>query len=66
MTLKDGKWDVDNSETLPEGRMAQISIHELICSQEIVRADERVRKLAADVGESNNRPLPKDYINLSF
>lgn len=31
--------------------MAQLSVYELIEAEEIVRADERVRKLAADVGK---------------
>lgn len=53
MSFKDEKWAVDSSEKLPEGRMAQLSVYELIEAEEIVRADERVRKLAADVGKSS-------------
>ncbi|KAF8606428.1 peroxisomal copper amine oxidase [Ceratobasidium sp. AG-I] len=50
LSFKDDKWVVDGAEKLPEGRMAQLSVYELIEAEEIVRADERVRKLAADVG----------------
>ncbi|KAG8681374.1 hypothetical protein FRC09_017533, partial [Ceratobasidium sp. 395] len=50
LSLKDEKWIVDSAEKLPEGRLAQISVNELIEAAEVVRADERVRKLAADVG----------------
>ncbi|KAG8744999.1 hypothetical protein FRC10_009107 [Ceratobasidium sp. 414] len=49
-SLKDEKWTIDSAEKLPEGRLAQISVNELIEAADIVRADERVRKLAADVG----------------
>ncbi|QRV89473.1 primary-amine oxidase [Ceratobasidium sp. AG-Ba] len=50
LSLKDESWIVDSAEKLPEGRMAQLSLFELIEAEEIVRADERVQKLAADVG----------------
>ncbi|KAG9123675.1 hypothetical protein FRC07_014312 [Ceratobasidium sp. 392] len=50
LTFKGEKWTVDTAEKLPEGRMAQLTVYELIEAEEIVRADERVRKLAADVG----------------
>lgn len=33
--------------------MPQLSVYELIEAEQIVRNDERVQKLAADVGESS-------------
>jgi hypothetical protein len=50
VSVKNEKWSVDSAEKLPEGRMAQLCVNELIEAAEIVRADERVKKLAADVG----------------
>ncbi|KAG9089314.1 hypothetical protein FS749_001435, partial [Ceratobasidium sp. UAMH 11750] len=50
LSFKDDKWAVDAAEKLPEGRMAQLTVYELLEAEEIVRADERVRKLAAEVG----------------
>ncbi|QRW02902.1 primary-amine oxidase [Ceratobasidium sp. AG-Ba] len=50
LSLLEGKWNIDNAEKLPEGRQPQISINELVQAADVVRADERVQKLAADVG----------------
>ncbi|KAG9099696.1 hypothetical protein FRC07_010502, partial [Ceratobasidium sp. 392] len=41
LSLKDEKWSVDSAEKLPEGRLAQISVNELIEAADVVRADER-------------------------
>ena len=38
-------------EKLPEGVQPQISVEELLLCEEIIRKDERVIKLAAEVGE---------------
>lgn len=43
---------MDSLEILPEGIQPQITVEELLLCEDIVRADERVRKLAADVGVS--------------
>jgi primary-amine oxidase len=53
LTRTDDTWVVDSSEKLPEGTMPQLSVYELIEAEQIVRNDERVQKLAADVGEYN-------------
>lgn len=66
LSVKDDKWVVDSSEKLPEGRMAQLSVYELIEAEEIVRADERVRKLAADVGKLNTLPIRLTFIYPPF
>ncbi|OBZ73100.1 Peroxisomal primary amine oxidase [Grifola frondosa] len=50
LSLKNGEWEVDLIEKLPEGVQPQISVEELCLCEEIIRADERVKKLAADVG----------------
>ncbi|KAI0755527.1 peroxisomal copper amine oxidase [Fomes fomentarius] len=50
VSLHGQDWAVDTLETLPEGVQPQISVEELLLCEEIIRADERVRKLAADVG----------------
>jgi primary-amine oxidase len=46
----DDKWVVESLDLLPEGTQPQISVEELIDCEVIVRNDERVRKLAKDVG----------------
>ena len=51
VSLKDGRWEVDAIEQLPEGVQPQISVEELLLCEDIIRKDERVVKLAADVGE---------------
>ncbi|CAE7052540.1 unnamed protein product [Rhizoctonia solani] len=50
LSFQAAEWVVDGTEQLPEGTMPQLSVQELIEAEEIVRADERVRKLCADVG----------------
>lgn len=39
-------------DKLPEDVQPQISVEELLMCEEIIRADERVIKLAAEVGTS--------------
>lgn len=65
LTLKDDQWAADGSETLPGDRTAQISIHELHRSEEVVRADERVRELAARAGVSPDQ-IHADGWSLGF
>lgn len=43
-------WEVDTIDQLPEGVQPQISVEELLLCEDIIRADERVIKLAKDVG----------------
>jgi len=50
LSLKDGVWTVDTLDKLAEGIQPQISVEELIACEEVVRKDERIRKLAKDVG----------------
>jgi len=50
LALKDGVWEVETIEKLPEGIQPQISVEELLLCEDIIRADERVIKLAKDVG----------------
>ncbi|TFY63045.1 hypothetical protein EVJ58_g3471 [Rhodofomes roseus] len=50
LSLKDGKWEVDTVEKLPEGVQPQISVEELLLCEKIIREDKKVQKLAADVG----------------
>ncbi|KAH9847764.1 peroxisomal copper amine oxidase [Lenzites betulinus] len=50
VTLHGQDWVVDVVDKLPEGVQPQISVEELLLCEEIIRADERVIKLAADVG----------------
>ncbi|CAE6427598.1 unnamed protein product [Rhizoctonia solani] len=50
LSFKESEWVVDDAERLPEGQMPQLSVNELIEAEQIVRNDERVRKLCADVG----------------
>ncbi|KAG9049364.1 hypothetical protein FS837_010578, partial [Tulasnella sp. UAMH 9824] len=54
LTLSTDKkaWVVDEIETLPEGTQPQITVEELIECDELVRKDETVLKLAAEVGVS--------------
>lgn len=51
LALNGGDWAVETIEKLPEGVQPQISVEELLLCEEIIRADERVRKLAKDVGK---------------
>ena len=44
------KWVVEKLTKLPVGVQPQITVQELIMAEETIRADEGVRKLAADVG----------------
>ena len=41
---------MDTIDKLPEGVQPQISVEELLLCEDIIRADERVIKLAKDVG----------------
>ncbi|KAF8754266.1 amine oxidase [Rhizoctonia solani] len=50
LSFKESEWVVDGTEQLPEGQMPQLSVNELIEAEQIVRNDERVKKLCADVG----------------
>lgn len=50
MSLHGQDWVVDTLEKLPEGVQPQISVEELLLCEEIIRADERVIKLAGEVG----------------
>lgn len=42
---------MESLEKLPEGVQPQITVEELLLCEDIIRADEQVRKLAADVGQ---------------
>ncbi|PCH34866.1 hypothetical protein WOLCODRAFT_27512 [Wolfiporia cocos MD-104 SS10] len=50
ISLKDGQWEVDTLEKLPEGVQPQISVEELLLCEKIIREDKRVQQLAAEVG----------------
>lgn len=50
LALKDGQWEVETLEKLPEGVQPQISVEELLLCEKIIREDKQVQKLAADVG----------------
>ncbi|KAI0077943.1 hypothetical protein K474DRAFT_1660954 [Panus rudis PR-1116 ss-1] len=50
LSLNDGEWAIDAVEKLPEGVQPQISVEELLLCEDIIRADERVIKLAKEVG----------------
>ncbi|KAI0668175.1 peroxisomal copper amine oxidase [Trametes maxima] len=50
LSLNGQDWVVDSIEKLPDGVQPQISVEELLLCEEIIRADERVIKLAAEVG----------------
>ena len=52
VALKGQDWAVETLDKLPEGVQPQISVEELLLCEEIIRADERVVKLAAEVGKS--------------
>lgn len=49
---KVGDWMLESQKLLEEGLQPQISPEELDRAQGYVRADERVKALAAEVGES--------------
>ena len=51
VSLKGQGWVVDTLDKLPEGVQPQISVHELLLCEEIIRGDERVIKLAAEAGK---------------
>lgn len=51
LALKDGAWEVISLDKLPDGVQAQISVEELLMCEDIIRKDERVIKLAKDVGK---------------
>ncbi|KAI0824402.1 peroxisomal copper amine oxidase [Trametes gibbosa] len=50
VSLHGQDWIVDTVDKLPEGVQPQISVQELLLCEEIIRADQRVIKLAAEVG----------------
>lgn len=50
LALKGATWEVQAVEALPEGQQPQISVEELLLCEDIIRADERVQKLAKEVG----------------
>lgn len=50
LALKDGEWNVETVDKLPEGSQPQISVEELLLCEDIIRADERVVQLAKEVG----------------
>ncbi|KAJ8457368.1 hypothetical protein ONZ51_g11577 [Trametes cubensis] len=50
LSLNGPEWVVDSLEKLPEGVQPQISVEELLLCEEIIRADEKVKQLAAEVG----------------
>ncbi|KAH9895668.1 copper amine oxidase [Cubamyces lactineus] len=50
LSLNGQDWVVDSLDKLPEGVQPQISVEELLLCEEIIRADERVIQLAAEVG----------------
>ena len=53
LALKDDAWEVQTVDKLPEGQQPQISVEELLLCETIIRADERVQKLAKEVGKSS-------------
>ncbi|KAF7978004.1 hypothetical protein HWV62_1859 [Athelia sp. TMB] len=50
VAFKDGKWQVETLDKLPEGTEPQISVEELTQCEEIIKADPQVQKLAKAVG----------------
>ncbi|KAI0338746.1 hypothetical protein BDW22DRAFT_1362449 [Trametopsis cervina] len=50
LALKNGEWNVETVDKLPEGSQPQISVEELLLCEDIIRADERVVQLAKEVG----------------
>jgi primary-amine oxidase len=55
LTFEDGKWDLKTLKKLPEGTQPQISVEELVAAEGVIRRDERVQRLAAEVGEYSSR-----------
>ncbi|TCD61981.1 hypothetical protein EIP91_007645 [Steccherinum ochraceum] len=55
LALEDGVWKVEAVDKLPDGVQAQISVEELLMCEEIIRHDERVIKLAKDVGVESHQ-----------
>ncbi|KZT52937.1 hypothetical protein CALCODRAFT_520402 [Calocera cornea HHB12733] len=55
LTVVDGEWKVDEVEKLPEGTQPLITLEELCLSEEMLRKDARVCKLAADVGVTSEQ-----------
>lgn len=51
LALKGAEWEVQTIDKLPDGVQPQISVEELLLCEDIIRADERVIKLAKQVGE---------------
>lgn len=51
VALKGDAWEVETIDKLPEGTQPQISVEELLLCEDIIRADERVIKLAKDIGQ---------------
>lgn len=51
LSLKEGQWEVDTVEKLPEGVQPQITVEELLLCEKVIREDKVVQKLAADVGK---------------
>jgi hypothetical protein len=51
VSLKDGQWSLIKLDKLEEGTQPPITIEELTEIEDVVRNDERVKKLAKDVGE---------------
>lgn len=51
LALKGAEWEVQTIDKLPDGVQPQISVEELLLCEDIIRADERVIKLAKEVGE---------------
>ena len=50
VSLHGQDWAVDTLEKLPNGVQPQISVEDLALCEEIIKRDERVIKLAAEVG----------------
>ncbi|TBU23317.1 peroxisomal copper amine oxidase [Dichomitus squalens] len=50
VSLSGQDWVVDTLEKLPNGVQPQISVEELLLCEEVIQKDERVIKLAAEVG----------------
>lgn len=48
--MKEDTWTVDSLEKLGDGVQPQISVEELLQCEDIIRKDERVIKLAKEVG----------------
>ncbi|KAH7886284.1 copper amine oxidase [Phlebopus sp. FC_14] len=50
LCLKNGKWEVETLELVPDGSEPQITVEELTECEQIVRRDPRVQALAKEVG----------------